>query len=1007
MKRVSGITAYSAVLFLVLALMLAWTGGQAALAGTLTWTDTGATGGSYVSSLAWNGTTLYAGCGDGHVYSKTGTGSWIDTGATGGTGYGVNVNSLAWNGTDTLYAGCGDGHVYSKTGAGSWTDTGATGGGYVNSLAWNGTDTLYAGCDDGHVYSKTGAGSWTDTGATGGGYVNSLAWNGTDTLYAGCDRRPRLLEDRSRLLDRHRGHRGWSMSSSLAWNGTDTLYAGCGNGHALLRRPERAGTPGPTPVLTGGSWVNSLAWNGTDTLYAGCDDGHVYSKTGTGSWTDTGATGGTGYGVDSLAWNGTDTLYAGCGDGVFSGVTNGVTTHTITASYGPNGTISPSGAVTVNDGADKAFTITANAGYHINTLTVDGAPVTPVTTYTFHTVTTDHTIAVTFAMTTHTITASYGPNGTISPSGPVTVNDGADKAFTITANAGYHINTLTVDGAPVTPVTTYTFHTVTTDHTIAVTFAMTTHTITASYGPNGTISPSGPVTVNDGADKAFTITANAGYHINTLTVDGAPVTPVTTYTFHTVTTDHTIAVTFAMTTHTITASYGPNGTISPSGAVTVNDGADKAFTITANAGYHINTLTVDGAPVTPVTTYTFHTVTTDHTIAVTFAMTTHTITASYGPNGTISPSGAVTVNDGADKAFTITANAGYHINTLTVDGAPVTPATTYTFHSVTTDHTILVNFTINLKPLITSIFPLYGPLGSIVTIIGDNFGDIRGASSREGAGSGSAGKSSGAERTAAGASYVSFNGVPATEYPLWTNTKIQAVVPDGASAGPITVTTSAGSSPTTKTFTVSYPTWYLAEGSTDWGYDCYITIENPNTTSVNVKLTYQTKSGEVAGPQFAMAASSQATVNPRETIGNTDFSTKVECTDGKTIAADRTMTWTGPGAASPEAHNSIGVTSPATTWYLAEGLLRLGIRVLAAHPEPERQRGHLHGHLHDRGLRTPDRHQDGARQLPCHLQHGRRHQGAKDASIKVDIQRPGHPGEGHVPQQHAERATTP
>ncbi|MCJ7653582.1 MAG: DUF5719 family protein, partial [Actinobacteria bacterium] len=52
---------------------------------------------------------------------------------------------------------------------------------------------------------------------------------------------------------------------------------------------------------------------------------------------------------------------------------------------------------------------------------------------------------------------------------------------------------------------------------------------------------------------------------------------------------------------------------------------------------------------------------------------------------------------------------------------------------------------------------------------------------------------------------------------------------------------------------------------------------------------------------------------------NTDFSTKVECTDGKTIAADRTMSWTGPGAASPEAHSSIGLTSPEKTWYLAEG----------------------------------------------------------------------------------------
>jgi len=68
-----------------------------------------------------------------------------------------------------------------------------------------------------------------------------------------------------------------------------------------------------------------------------------------------------------------------------------------------------------------------------------------------------------------------------------------------------------------------------------------------------------------------------------------------------------------------------------------------------------------------------------------------------------------------------------------------------------------------------------------------------------------------------------------------------------------------------------------------------------------------------------LPATSQTTVNPRDYLGAQDFSTKVECLDELTIAVDRTMTWTGPGAASEEAHNSIGVTSPVTTWYLAEG----------------------------------------------------------------------------------------
>ena len=114
-------------------------------------------------------------------------------------------------------------------------------------------------------------------------------------------------------------------------------------------------------------------------------------------------------------------------------------------------------------------------------------------------------------------------------------------------------------------------------------------------------------------------------------------------------------------------------------------------------------------------------------------------------------------------------------------------------------------------------------------------------------------------------------------------------------------------------------TWYLAEGTTSWGFDTYISIMNPNDTAVTAAVTYMTTGGPVNRADVTLPAMSQATINPENDIGSQDFSTKVECKEGKAIAVDRTMTWTGPGAASEEAHNSIGVTSPNNTWYLAEG----------------------------------------------------------------------------------------
>jgi hypothetical protein len=116
-----------------------------------------------------------------------------------------------------------------------------------------------------------------------------------------------------------------------------------------------------------------------------------------------------------------------------------------------------------------------------------------------------------------------------------------------------------------------------------------------------------------------------------------------------------------------------------------------------------------------------------------------------------------------------------------------------------------------------------------------------------------------------------------------------------------------------------FPSWYLAEGSTAWGFDEYITIENPYSDLMHAAITYLTAGGPIASPNVALAPRSQTTVNPRLVVGDQDFSAKVTCIEGHTIGVDRTMTWTGPGAASPEGHSSVGVSAPSTNWYLPEG----------------------------------------------------------------------------------------
>jgi hypothetical protein len=75
------------------------------------------------------------------------------------------------------------------------------------------------------------------------------------------------------------------------------------------------------------------------------------------------------------------------------------------------------------------------------------------------------------------------------------------------------------------------------------------------------------------------------------------------------------------------------------------------------------------------------------------SLNTHTITASAGYGGSISPPGQVTVLDGDSETFSIIPDPGNSIHDVLVDGiSQVPPSSSYTFDNVTTDHYITALF---------------------------------------------------------------------------------------------------------------------------------------------------------------------------------------------------------------------------------------------------------------------------------------------------------------------------
>ncbi len=83
--------------------------------------------------------------------------------------------------------------------------------------------------------------------------------------------------------------------------------------------------------------------------------------------------------------------------------------HVITASANAGGSISPSGAVEVEEGEDQTFTITPDSGYSISNVKVGDDDLGAISAYTFDDVQEDHAI-----------TASFVQDSVPVPSGPVT-----------------------------------------------------------------------------------------------------------------------------------------------------------------------------------------------------------------------------------------------------------------------------------------------------------------------------------------------------------------------------------------------------------------------------------------------------------------------------------------------------------------------------------------------------------------------------------------------------------
>ena len=146
--------------------------------------------------------------------------------------------------------------------------------------------------------------------------------------------------------------------------------------------------------------------------------------------------------------------------------------------------------------------------------------------------------------------------------------------------------------ATYTPEDTTNYKTIT-DIDIEVVVKNTFDVMTAVDGGNGTITPS-KIDAVEGTKVEITFTPNTGYMIDKVLVNTVETTVTGNKIELTVNEEKDVVVSYKKIPFTVTVKDVDGATITPNGVVAVSYGEDKEFTITANSGYKLVKVLVDG-----------------------------------------------------------------------------------------------------------------------------------------------------------------------------------------------------------------------------------------------------------------------------------------------------------------------------------------------------------------------------------------------------------------------------
>lgn len=145
--------------------------------------------------------------------------------------------------------------------------------------------------------------------------------------------------------------------------------------------------------------------------------------------------------------------------------------------------------------------------------------------------------------------------------------------------------------------------------------------------------------------------------------------------------------------YTVTAEASVGGSVSCSESGNTLTFADsRTYTFTAEEGYRLKDVTVNGASVGALATYTLSEVCSDQVIYATFEKLTLSVSVSCGENGAADPSGTFSVAYGSELAVNVSPSEGYTVDFIKINGEAVTPTQTLKISHIKEDTVIEIGF---------------------------------------------------------------------------------------------------------------------------------------------------------------------------------------------------------------------------------------------------------------------------------------------------------------------------